>query len=348
MKYLITGGSGFLGINLIRFLLEKEKDCEITSLDIRKFNYPEKTKIHPLLGDIRSKFDLDAALSNKPDFVIHCAAALPLYSKEEIFSTDVDGTKLVLERSFNKKVKKVIFISSSAVYAEQNGVLSVETDKLLGRNFYSEAKILAEQICFDYQKRGYCVPVLRPKTFIGEERLGTFAILYKWAREGYNFPLIGDGKNKYQFLDVEDLCDVIYSIILNNSSEANDVFNVAAKEFSTMQEDYQAVLDLAGFGKKIKPFPASIAIFGLSILSKLHLSPIYPWIYETAGKDSIISIEKAEKILGFSPKFSNKEALEKNFKWYLLHYKEYENLSGVSNSVPWKDGALDVIKKFYK
>ena len=55
-----------------------------------------------------------------------------------------------------------------------------------------------------------CVPIIRPKSFIGPERLGVFDLLYDWAKDGHGFPMIGNGKNRYQLLDVEDLCDAIY------------------------------------------------------------------------------------------------------------------------------------------
>lgn len=347
MKYLITGGAGFLGINLIRYLLKKEKDCEITSLDLEAFTYPEKNKIISIVGDIREENDMEKALSSNPDFVIHCAAALPLYTEEQIFSTEVEGTELVLKKAFEHKVKRVVYISSTSVYGVPEHHPLYETDKLIGVGPYGKAKIAAEEGCLRYRDKGYCVPIIRPKSFIGEERLGAFAIFYEWAKDGKNFPMIGSGENRYQFLDVEDLCQAIYLLITKDKEICNDTFNIAAKEFATMREDYQAVLDCAGYGKKIKPFPAGLAVLGLSILAKLHLSPLYPWVYATAGKESFVSIEKAENSLAYKPEFSNKEALIKNYKWYLLHYKEYEGKSGVTHRVPWKQGALKIVKLFY-
>jgi nucleoside-diphosphate-sugar epimerase len=192
-----------------------------------------------------------------------------------------------------------------------------------------------------------CVPIVRPKSFIGPERLGVFALFYDWARTGHGFPMIGDGKNRYQLLDVEDLCDAIYLCATLDRDLVNDVFNIGAREFTTMREDYQAVLDVAGFGKKISGFPATPVIHTLRILEALKLSPLYKWVYETASKDSFVSIEKAERVLGFDPKFSNKDALVRNYRWYLEHLPEFENASGVSHRVPWKQGILRFAKVFF-
>src|SRR3989304_2166725 len=127
----------------------------------------------------------------------------------------------------------------------------------------------------------------------------------------------------------------------------NDTFNIGAKEFTTMKEDYQAVLDCAGFGKKIRGFPAAPMIWTLRVLEALNLSPLYKWVYETASKDSFVSIEKAEKVLGFKPKFSNKDALLRNYKWYLDHIDEFKNKTGISHRVPWKQGILKFAKIFF-
>ena len=96
-----------------------------------------------------------------------------------------------------------------------------------------------------------------------------------------------------------------------------------------------------------RPFPAGPVIVGLRILEALGLSPLYKWVYETIAKDSFVSIEKAERVLGFRPKYSNKDALLRNFQWYLDNYEKFAHQSGVSHRVPWKQGALAIIKRFF-
>ncbi len=345
MKIFITGGAGFLGINLIRYLLKENHS--IISLDISDFNYEDvHNKIVNIKGDIRNKNLLNEVI-NEIDIIIHTAAALPLYKKEDIFSTDIDGTKNLLEVAFNKKVKKFIHISSTAVYGIPNHHPIYEDDKLDGVGYYGQAKIEAEKICLDFRKRGMCVPILRPKSFIGPERLGVFALLYDWANDGKNFPVIGKGENKYQLLDVEDLCHAIDLCIKLPEDIVNDTFNIGAKIFSTMKEDYQAVLDFAGYGKKIISLPEKPIILILKILEELKLSPLYKWVYETASKDSFVSIEKAERVLGFNPKYSNKDALIRNYKWYIENLDTFKNQTGINHRVPWRQGILKLAKEFF-
>ena len=344
-KVFVTGGSGFLGINFIRRLLAE--NYEVISLDLLPFEYEDcRDKIKWIVGDIRNKEQVDECMEGV-DYVVHCAAALPLYKKEDIFSTDIDGSRNVVQSAYEHKVKRLIQLSTTAVYGIPDHHPLYENDKLDGVGPYGIAKIEAEEVCAEYREKGLTISILRPKSFVGPERLGAFAMFYEWAKDGHGFPMIGSGNNRYQFLDVDDLCDAIFLCMNLEKEKVNDVFNIGAKEFTTMKEDYQAVLNYAGHGKKIKGFPAAPAIWGLRFLELLHLSPLYKWVYETASKDSFVSIEKAENILGFKPKYSNKDALLRNYKWYLENYKSFENQSGVNHRVPWKQGALKIVKKFY-
>jgi nucleoside-diphosphate-sugar epimerase len=345
MKVLITGGAGFLGINLIRYLLQK--GYEIISLDIADFNYPDvQNDVEIVKGDIRDK-ELVGKITPKVDMVVHSAMALPLYPKEEILTTGIEGTRTLLEATLKNNISRFVFISSTAVYGIPNHHPIYEKDELIGVGPYGKAKIEAEKMCRNFRENDLIVPILRPKSFIGPERLGVFALLYDWAYTGHNFPMIGNGKNRYQLLDVEDLCESIEKSLTLPEENVNRTFNIGAKEFTTMRDDYQAVLDYAGYGKKIIGLPKTPAILTLKLLELFNLSPLYKWVYETAGKDSFVSIEKAEKYLGYSPKYSNKDALIRNFKWYVENLENFTNSSGVSHRVPWNQGILKLAKQIF-
>ena len=347
MRVLITGGSGFLGINLIRKLREKGVE-EIRVLDIADFDYPEKCEswLRFTLGDVRSAALVDR-LADGCDAIVNCAAALPLYSPEDIRTTEVDGIRNVLASARRFGVKRIVQISSTAVYGVPKKHPIYEDDELIGVGPYGVAKIEAEEVCRKARSEGQPVCVIRPKSFIGPERLGVFALFYDWAYTGHGFPMIGSGNNRYQLMDVEDLCDAIWNAMTYPDDKVNTEFNIGAKEFTTMREDYQAVLDKAGFGKRIRGLPVKPIVLILRILEALKLSPLYPWVYETASTDSFVSIEKAERMLDFKPRFSNKDALVRNYEWYCAHLHEFAGKTGVSHRVPWKQGLLACAEWFF-
>jgi nucleoside-diphosphate-sugar epimerase len=343
--FLITGGSGFLGINLIRYLLERGHT--VSNIDFAPFDYPDsKDKIRNCLNDIRDREAVDRAMEGV-DIVVHCAAALPLYKAEDIYTTDIDGTRNILESALKHGVERVIHISSTAVYGIPDHHPLVEDDQLYGVGPYGEAKVKAEEVAKDYRAKGLTVPIIRPKSFIGPERLGVFALLYDWALDGKNWPVLGKGNNPYQYLDVEDLCDAIYLTATLPAAVANDTFNVGAAKYGTPRSDFQAVLDAAGKGGKVVSLPVKPAVMILRLLEAFKLSPLYKWVYETVDKESFVSIDRARTKLGWEPKYSNTDALLRNLEWYKANLNKFEGQSGVSHRVPWSQGILKVAKVFF-
>ncbi|MBN1433416.1 NAD-dependent epimerase/dehydratase family protein [Candidatus Fermentibacterales bacterium] len=346
-RWLVTGGSGFLGINLIRYLVERGH--EVVSIDIEPFDYPDMMdRIEHHLVDVRDREAVDRCMEGA-DVFMHGAAALPLYKKRDILTTNIQGTRNVLESALEHGVTRGLYISSTAVYGLPEKHPLYEDDPLIGVGPYGHSKIEAEKMVREFRQKGMTITTIRPKSFVGPERLGVFAIFYQWASEGRSFPMIGRGRNLFQLLDVEDLCEAIVQAAEHADPEAvNTEFNIGASEYSTMREDYQAVLDKAGFGRKIRESPGNLVILALEILEFFKLSPLYPWVYKTATKDSYVSIEKAERILGFEPKYSNKQALLRNYEWYLERKDGYkEKPGGTSHRVPWSQGVLGLVRHFF-
>ena len=152
MKVLITGGSGFLGYHLSNYL--NSRGVASVLCDIAPFikeDYPEAAVLHNT--DIRNRDEL-CEISEGIDCTIHTAAALPLWSKRDIFTTNIEGTRNVLEASLEKGVGRVIHISSTAVYGIPKKHPIEEGDPLVGVGPYGESKIEAEKICTEYISKG--------------------------------------------------------------------------------------------------------------------------------------------------------------------------------------------------
>jgi len=344
MKILITGGAGFLGMHLAAYL--HKKNCKLTLVDIQKFD-KEEYPVDSMLAvcDVRNKIELSKLIKGQ-DVVIHAAAALPLWKKEDIYSTNVDGTRNVLELSKIHNVKRVIFISSTAVYGVPKKHPIEETDPRVGVGPYGKSKILAEDLCFRAIEKGQHVTIIRPKTFVGTGRLGVFEILFDWIHDGKKIPIIGKGENRYQLLDVDDLVSAIYLFCLKNKQSYDGVFNIGAEKFGRVKEDLKELFEFAESGSRILPTPAFIVKKALWFFEKIGASPLYQWVYDTADKDSFVSIEKIKKTLNWNPQYSNAEALIKSYRWYLENYNGIKSkTSGVTHTVGWKQGILKLFKQ---
>ncbi len=342
-KVVITGGAGFLGLHLAqRFAV----DHEVVLYDIADFpadEYPHT--VEKMKGDVRNRYRLERAFEGA-SIVIHGAAGLPLLPRDEIMGTNVRGTQNVLDAAKATGVGRVVHVSSTAVYGVPEKHPLFETDPLIGVGPYGESKITAEHLCEQYRAEGMMVAVVRPKTFIGTHRLGVFQILYEWVKEGRGIPVIGDGRNRYQLLEVEDLVDAIKLLATHpDAQQANNTFNVGAGEFNSVQEDVGALCEYAMSGAHVIATPAAPVKAALAIAESLKLSPLYKWVYGTADKDSFVSTERIEK-LGWKSQYSNSQALIRSYQWYLDNYHADGNQTGTHHRVAWDQGALKLVKRF--
>ncbi len=343
MRVLITGGAGFFGLHTATKLAAAGHQVEL--LDIAPYetsDYPPGTVFHT--GDVRD-VKLVHSLLDGIDGIVHAAAALPLWKAADIHSTNEDGTLHVLEAARQRGGARFVHISSTAVYGVPEKHPIEETDPMVGVGPYGKSKIVAEQIAMRYRAMGQHVCIIRPKTFIGIARLGVFQILFDWVHNGNRIPIIGNGKNRYQLLEVEDLVDAVLLALTSDYAASNDTFNVGAKRFNTVYEDVQALCDFANSGARVLPTPATPTKTALELFNKMGLSPLYPWVYATADKDSFVSTAKIEHVLGWAPRYSNAEALIRSYQWYLEHYQEVEGESGVTHRVAWDQGILRVFRR---
>ena len=339
MLWSISGGAGFLGLHLARRLLADGHD--VRTLDVVPLDDAElERSVDELRGDIRDR-DSVGKLVQGADVVVHAAAALPIQaSRGSIRSVNVGGTENVLRAADDAGVGRVVFISSTAVYGVPEKHPIEEDDPLVGVGSYGESKIDAEGLC---RVAAVETTIVRPKTFIGPERLGVFEILFDWIREGRRIYTLGKGHNRYQLLAVEDLVDAVVRAAAEPGA-ARETFNIGATEFGTVRSDLQALIDHAGSSSRLQPVPVKPAEIALRGLELLRVSPLAEWHYKTAHKDSFVDVTKAQQLLGWQPRLSNRDALIQTYDWYLANRGRVGG-AGVTHRVPWNQQALGLLKR---
>ena len=340
--WAISGGAGFLGLHLARRLLDDGH--AVRTLDLAPLDDVRlEREVEELRGDVRDPAPA-AELVRGADVLVHAAAALPIQaSRESIFSVNVGGTATALAAALEAGVRRVVLVSSTAVYGVPKVHPIGEEAPLVGVGWYGESKIAAEEVCRDFGRRGLEATIIRPKTFVGAERLGVFEILFDWIREGRRIYVLGDGSNRYQLLAVEDLVDAIVRAAAVPEA-AGEAINVGATRFGTVREDLQALIDHAGSPSRLTPVPARPAELALRALELLRLSPLAEWHYKTAHRDSFVDVSKAQRLLGWEPRLSNAETLIETYDWYLEHRGD-RRAAGVTHRVPWNQRALSIVKR---
>jgi nucleoside-diphosphate-sugar epimerase len=242
-------------------------------------------------------------------------------------------------------VGRIVHISSTAVYGLPSLVPTPEDHPREPVDGYGRAKTEAEEVAEKFRADGMCLTIVRPKTFLGPGRMGLFAMLFEWAEEGRNFPVLGSGDVRIQMLAIEDLVAAVAAILAAPDEEANDTYNIAAAEFGTLRTDFQAVLDLAGHGKRVVSLPARPALAVLRVLERTRLSPVYGRLLHKLLADSYVSIDKARDRLGFVPQMSNMDAILRTYAWWREStVGTATSRNGNTSRDAWRQGALSLAK----
>ena len=312
-RVLITGGMGFLGTHLARTFLRHAGQVRLLDLETDRSGAIDRD-VECFAGDVRDPRAVAAAIDGV-DVIVHAAFAAPRHSRATMHTVNVDGTRCVCEQALARRVRRLILISSTIV-TKPARVHPILRDAALSRlDTYRASRAEAEKVADEYRERGLQVAVVRPKTFIGPERVGAFAIIFEWIRLGRPVLVLGSGRNHYQLLDTRDMAE---GVRLLAASDAQGLFLFGARDFRTVRQDLQALLDHAGTGAQLRFVPGALARCALRGAELAAIVPLSEWHYmSAAARDSVVDISRAERELGWQPVRSNAQALNEAYDWYV-------------------------------
>lgn len=314
-KILITGGSGFIGTNLINFLLQK--NYKITNVDkYSKISTPEKFKIKSnhykfCKFNIANNKKIQNILLTNFDTIIHLAAEShvdrSIDEPKKFFFENVSSTlnfydtirKLLKEEKI--KQPKIIHISTDEVYGSVAKGLSNEKSKIFSSSPYSASKAASENIAQFYMKTfDLNISILRISNNYGPfqfpEKFIPKTILRIFKKK--NIPLYGDGKNIREWLYVEDTCEAIYLLIKNFVS--NKIFNIGSSEKLSNKDVIVSIF-------KICKYPMSKVDF----------------VKDRPGHDFRYALDSNsfKKTFNWKPKNNFKQGIKKTIIWYKKNHK---------------------------
>ncbi len=312
MRYLITGGAGFIGSHLSEALLGRGDEVFILDdLSTGSVENIRHLKSHPrfhyTFDTIQNKQTL-AELVDESDVVVHLAAAvgvrLIVESPVRTLETNVYGTQLVLDAA-SKKKKLVLIASTSEVYGKSDKVPFREDADLvlgpttIGRWSYAASKALDEFLALSYWKERM-LPVMVARLFntVGPRQTGRYGMVVpnfvRQALAGEPITVFGTGQQSRCFCDVRDTVDAILRL-LGNERAIGEVVNIGT--------DHEISIEgLAHFVKQRAQSQSPVTFLP------------YDKAYEPGFEDMprrIPSLEKLEKLTGFRPRISLGEILDR-------------------------------------
>jgi len=321
-RFVITGGSGFLGQFLIRKLSNLYPESPIHNLDI---NHTSDLKSENLFSHDINLANEDNILSfefTKNDIVYHLAAntftnKTPSRVERKKWFEDLNffGTKNLLSAMTRGGAKNIAFVSTDMVYGlpKRN---PIDTDHPLSPNGpYGQSKKNAEIIINAFgSKKEHRSIIFRPRVIIGPGRHGLFDKLFFLIKNHLPVPLIGSGQNHYQFISVYDCVEAL--IKFNEKDLCSGIYNLGSINPPRVKELLSFIINQANSHSILVPTWGKGTKMVLGILDQLNLTLLYPEQYLLADKDYILDISSLREELDFDPEFDDKAILLEAFKNY--------------------------------
>ena len=329
MKYLITGGSGFLGSRFVKRLLEEGNEVTVydnlsTGQAKNLESFRDNKNFDFIKGDITDKDSLKKAMTTGIDVVFHMSAIVGVkeYCKNPLKVVDVNviGTRNVLEFALKNEIK-VLFASTSEIFGKNpNTPWKEEDDRVLGstkvdRWSYATSKAMCEHMIFAMNKNHDLSSVIvRFFNVYGPSQPPYFVISQSVQKVLKNErPLLYDSGNQTRcFTFVDDAIDGMM-LAVNSKKAMGDVFNIGSSKETKIKEAIEMIIEIAGKKNRLK---------WKNLDTKKH----YGESYEDIPK-RIPDVSKAKKILGWEAKTSLRDGLKKTIEWSMQNnwWLELEN-----------------------
>lgn len=339
--YLITGGAGFYGTLLKKDLLDKGNI--IVSLDLVKDDFKAEN-FEAIQGDIRDITLLDNIFNKyKFDAIFHCAAFLAheVKNKKELWTSNVDGTRIIADYAIKYKCPKLLFISSNCLWGQNFDYNVKETEEPNPIEIYGKTKLEGEKILLERKDKLTSI-IFRSPTIIDEGRLGLLSLLFEFIDENKKIPIVGNGENVYQFIYAKDFIKAMENALNYDKTE---IFNIGSDNVKSFNEVYDYVIKKAGSKSKLFHFPKWLMTLAMKICYLLRISPLGPYQYKMISASFVFDTSKIKKELNFKPTLTNEEMLYKSYEYYHKNRFEIENREGVSaHNKNAKMGAIRILK----
>ena len=338
----MTGGSGFFGSILKERLLDE--GCVVTNID-RVADSTKRVGLDSVKADIRDRSLVEELFrARKFDAVMHCAAILAHGSsidEHDLWTSNVDGTHVIAGACRQHQVRKLVFISTNCLWAENMGRPVHEEDAPNPVEVYGRSKLAAEQALADYAQ-DVDIITLRCPTIIDSGRLGLLAILFEFIQDNKTVWVVGEGANRYQFVNAQDLASACMRAL---EYKKTDLFHVGSDNVKSLREVYLAVIKDANSTSRVRSLPKGPSLALMHLAHKLKISPLGPYHYRMIAEDFIFDTSKIHAQLGWESTLTNEQMLSRAYHYYASRREEIHARKDVSaHTKPAEMGIIRLLK----
>ena len=309
---VVTGGTGFCGTALVR-RLARDATRDVVALDWLPPAAPSPGARF-VRADVRHEAAVRRALAGA-DVVFHLAAipSIARAPEGEYASINAGGTALVCRLARELGVRRLVHISSSTVYGAPSPARQPipEDSPLAPAHPYSRSKHAAEAAVREAARAGLDAVILRPRVVLGPGRAGVFGLLFQLVAAGLPVPLLGGGRNRFQFTAVDDL---VQACLLAAQAPARPrgaapVYNVGSDVTRPLRAELEALIAHARSRSRVVGLPARPLGAALALGHRLGVSPLVPEQLQVFAADFVLDTRRAKRALGFRPRHANGDGL---------------------------------------
>jgi UDP-glucose 4-epimerase len=322
---LVTGGSGFFGGIMKQHILDQGHRC--INVDLVRDPDEHPNLVHHQI-DIRDAEKLRSIFSSTPIHgVVHCAAILAHAVNDEKFlwTSNVDGTRNVMEAMRLNGVSQMVFLSSNCLWGESLGRPVREDDPPNPVEVYGRSKVEAERVIREYSDLKSVI--IRCPTIIDFGRLGLLAILFEFIHDGRRVWTVGKGRNRYQFIYAGDLANACM-VALEYPRSAT--FNIGSDNVKSLAEVYEYVVHRAQSKSSVAALPLKPTLAAMKLFHHLKISPLGPYHYKMIAEDFMFDTTRIKEQLGWKPTLTNEQVLWRAYQYYSENRLDIEQRRDVS------------------
>ena len=311
MKHIIFGGDGFVGRHLAQKLLADGEEVIVADIvfDNRSF-YNGATKI---ACDVTSPEAVQALPIEADDMVYNLSAKMlsPLQVRAKrhdfFYPVNYDGTKNIIEAMDRKGARKLVHFTTDMIYGHTLTFPMTEDHPVAPLGEYGQSKLDTEHLAAEWRERGMSISLFRPRLIIGPGRLGILEKLFNLIDANLPVPMIGSGKNPYQFISVFDCAEA--ARLAWKAGVPNEAYNLGSINPPPVRKLLGDLVKHAGSRSILLPTPAWAVKRTLDFLDLLNMPIMDPEQYLIADENCVLDVSKGERQLGWVPQYRDEDML---------------------------------------
>lgn len=318
MKHVIFGGDGFVGRHLAQKLAGE--GAEVVVLDIAKSDLPHYAEVAHITLDVTDRQAVTKAPIAPDDMVYNLSAKMlsPIQVRAKrhdfFYPVNYDGTKQIMEAMDKAGASRLVHFTTDMIYGHTVTTPMTEDHPVAPLGEYGQSKLDTEHLAAEWRERGMRISLFRPRLIIGPGRLGILEKLFKLIDANLPVPMIGSGKNPYQFISVFDCAEA--ARLAWKAGVPNEAYNLGSLNPPPVRKLLGDLVRHAGSKSILIPTPGFAVKRTLDVLDWLNMPIMDPEQYLIADEECVLDVSKGKRDLGWVPQYRDEDML-------IAAYSEY-------------------------